>query len=179
MPVARSKTDDYTCRTARRRLADGGSIPPSSTIYPRPTLIGWPFFLRVPRVLARVHGVILRTQPLSSDRLRPSRPLCSVFFAQCPWRTPGTCTCSIKDLAAPVAVGNCPAAATERDRQAAKRPPEGGGDVMTGSVRASRPAPGSARPSHRATGAPAVARRGVRGWRRGAPPTRGPAGSAA
>ena len=32
MQKARLKSDGYTCRTARKRLADGGSNPPSSTI---------------------------------------------------------------------------------------------------------------------------------------------------
>jgi hypothetical protein len=30
--LARLKSDDYTCRTVRKRLMDGGSNPPSSTI---------------------------------------------------------------------------------------------------------------------------------------------------
>ena len=34
--LARPKSDDYTCRTAHRWLADGGSIPPSSTTHPNP-----------------------------------------------------------------------------------------------------------------------------------------------
>jgi len=31
--LARLKSDDYTCRTVRKRLMDGGSNPPSSTIH--------------------------------------------------------------------------------------------------------------------------------------------------
>ena len=34
--VARFKTERYTCRTGRGRFADGGSTPPSSTIYKSP-----------------------------------------------------------------------------------------------------------------------------------------------
>jgi hypothetical protein len=33
MYQARLKSDDYTCRTVRKRLVDGGSNPPSSTIH--------------------------------------------------------------------------------------------------------------------------------------------------
>jgi hypothetical protein len=31
--LARLKSDDYTCRTVRKRLMDGGSNPPSSTTH--------------------------------------------------------------------------------------------------------------------------------------------------
>ena len=54
---ARSKTDGYTCRTARRRLADGGSNPPSSTTIEAPTVLSWGFFSSdsdCSRVFARV-----------------------------------------------------------------------------------------------------------------------------
>jgi len=33
MYVTRPKSDDYTCRTVRKRLMDAGSNPASSTIY--------------------------------------------------------------------------------------------------------------------------------------------------
>ena len=57
--AARPKSDGYTCRTAQRRLADGGSNPPSSTIIEAPTVLSWGFFSSdsdSSRVFARVHA---------------------------------------------------------------------------------------------------------------------------
>ncbi len=45
MDQTRLKSDDYTCRTVRKRLMDGGSNPPSSTNNKTPTRLSWGFFL--------------------------------------------------------------------------------------------------------------------------------------
>ncbi len=71
MQKARLKSDGYTCRTVRRRLADGGSNPPSSTIHKTPTVLGWGFFLSVrngSRVFARV---LAETCGLHSSTISP------------------------------------------------------------------------------------------------------------
>jgi len=60
----RSKSDDYTCRTARKRLVDGGSNPPSSTTIQKTNHSRLVFFCPYPPVPARVQASLRRT-PLS------------------------------------------------------------------------------------------------------------------
>ena len=50
--MARSKPERYACRTGRQRLADGGSIPPDSTIYKGSDDLRALFLARDPRVFA-------------------------------------------------------------------------------------------------------------------------------
>ena len=45
MYQTRLKSDDYTCRTVRKRLVDGGSNPPSSTIHGGQNFLCLPFHL--------------------------------------------------------------------------------------------------------------------------------------
>ena len=78
--TARSKTDDYTCRTARRRLADGGSNPPSSTTIQKTNRSRLVFFRPFPPVLARFPGMASRAPPLRSRRFRPHRRLSVLRF---------------------------------------------------------------------------------------------------
>ena len=62
MQKARLKSDGYTCRTVRRRLADAGSNPASSTILKNQQGIRLVFFRLLPRVCAGSRG-FLRTSP--------------------------------------------------------------------------------------------------------------------
>ena len=64
MQKARLKSDGYTCRTVRRRLADAGSNPASSTIKRKTNPSGLAFFCLLPRVCAGSCG--LRRAPFST-----------------------------------------------------------------------------------------------------------------
>lgn len=70
----------------------------ATTIYPRPTLLGWPFFLPVPRVFAGFAGIALRT------RARPRRAaslsgvsLFPISLSR-PWSAPRPTSLRDKDL---------------------------------------------------------------------------------
>ena len=64
------KSDDYTCRTARRRLADGGSNPPSSTNTLAQLLMQLEFFFVSPRVHKGSSGFLRTSTPRVSLRKR-------------------------------------------------------------------------------------------------------------
>ncbi len=80
----RSKSDGYTCRTARRRLADGGSNPPSSTTIQKTNRSRLVFFRPFPPVLAWVWALLRRTPPPRTALFR------AVFRSQFP---PILCFC--------------------------------------------------------------------------------------
>lgn len=149
---------------------------PSATIYPRPTLIGWPFFLRVPLVLACFAVMFLRTPRRPAGALRRAEASLFSVFLRSPWRTPGGGAWNIKDLARPVDISNCPATATET-MPTTKRPPEGGVQWQAAALRSGgrRLWPGP--PTHRATVAPTPAPPAGRAWTAAAQPRRAPAAS--
>ena len=80
--TARSKSDDYTCRTVRKRLMDGGSNPPSSTICGGTDFLCPPFHARKAQYL-RAPAFFLVDAGGHASPIFDLRVRISLFFLCC------------------------------------------------------------------------------------------------